>query len=119
MLYEVITAVVRNIDRHVADHLDVARVAMLFELCPLSERQELNELAEVQCFCKPIAPVEQSLRLAPCNVRLPIGPGTLVVRALDGPKQGVVLEPEGILLAEVVILVAQNGKFSVASYNFV
>ena len=102
-----IGAVVGHEDRDVADNLDAALVRVGAHRRPLMEEQELAELLCLHRVAQPPAGIRECAGFAPRQRRRPRRPRPALVFGLERHEQGVVIEPMGVCLAELLELTRQ------------
>ena len=98
-----------HINRNVADELDPRLPGVGPQSLPLAEEQELHKDVKVHFLFQLPAVFLHRLRLVEADVLIgPLGPAGQVELALDGHKEGVILQPAGVLPAESNNLLCQS-----------
>ena len=95
-----IRAVVRDKNRNVADHRNLAGVAIVHEALPVIEEKELEELDVLHRGLELPASRGQGMRVAAGEFGLPRRPRPELVGVLQREEQGEIIEPESVLAAE-------------------
>ena len=103
-------AVGGDIDGQVPDDPDAFPIGVFLECLPLAEKEVLHPTPEGQIGGQgPAHPVECH-PVPVLNGRFPVGPGFSAVGLLHSHKEGVVLQPEGIFLAEGPVIRGRCGQ---------
>ena len=89
-----------HVDGQVAHDADLAGTAVLAQVAPLPEEEELEVAVRGDDGRQPLAPRGKRLRVARPRARLPAAPDDLAVVLLERHKEREILQPPGIGLAE-------------------
>ena len=105
-----IGAVVRDEDGQIAHDDDPSRPARLAQALPLLEKEELRQLVQPDVTGAACRPPRERVGIALCDVGLPLGPGRVAVRGLDGHVEGEILQPRRVRATESIELVVQRER---------
>ena len=98
-----IDAVQRDVNRQIADNVDLHAVGVAFQRVPLGVEQVLHHLPESHIVGVLLAGRFQGLRLAAAQRLFPLKPAGPAVGVLQCHEQRVVRQPKGVFLHELAV----------------